>query len=81
MRDISHTAKFSPADTYSRILEDLACPSCGHQDPGVARSPITHNKIRVFCDSCGAFITISINDEQASAIHRSSAPDIVTDRT
>lgn len=70
MPNILHTAQFSPTDTARRILEDLACPACGRQDPADAYSLITNNKIRVFCDGCGAFITIALNDEQARAIHR-----------
>jgi len=68
--DISHTAKFSPADTLPRILEDLACPACGHQDRRDAPRSITGNKMRIFCDCCGAFITITLSDEQARALRR-----------
>jgi hypothetical protein len=67
---ISRTASFSPSDTTDRILEDLACPACGHQDLGNAHQRIASNELRIFCESCGAFITISMNEEQATTIHR-----------
>ena len=70
MSDISYTATFSPDDSLARILEDLACPVCGQQDPGDAHRSITSNKMRIFCDRCGAFITVSFSDEQARALHR-----------
>ena len=70
MSHISHTATFSPADPPTRILEDLACPGCGHQDPTDAHRPISENRMRIFCDCCGAFITIVLSDEQARAINR-----------
>jgi hypothetical protein len=68
--DISHTANFRPTDTLPTILEDLACPACGYQDPGEAHHRITHNMIHIFCDCCGAFTTILLSDEQARAIQR-----------
>jgi hypothetical protein len=71
--DISYGAKFNPADAPARILKDLACPVCGHQDPGNAHRSIADNKLRIFCDHCGAFITISLSHEQARALHRCSA--------
>jgi hypothetical protein len=70
---ISRSAKFSPADTLPRILEDLACPACGHQDPGNARNWIGDNEMPIFCEGCGAFITVLLTEEQAQAIHRWSA--------
>jgi hypothetical protein len=69
---VSHTATFTPADMPARILEDLACPACGYHDPRHADRPISNNQIRIFCDSCGVFITIALSDEQARAIHRAS---------
>ena len=68
MPDISRTAQFSPSDTLPRILEDLACPACGHQEPGHACRSVVDGKMRIFCDSCGAFITISLSDEQARVL-------------
>ena len=72
MSYVSHTATFSPTDSVSRMLQDLDCPVCGHHDPGDAHNWITDNKVRIFCDCCGSFITISMNDEQARAIHQFS---------
>jgi len=72
MSHVSRTATFNPGDAPGRILEDLACPACGHDDPGHAQRPIGDNKMRIFCDCCGAFITIALSDEQAQAIHRLS---------
>jgi hypothetical protein len=69
---ISHTAQFDPTDAPARILAELACPACGYQDRH-AHHVITDNKIRIFCDCCGAFITIALSAEQADAILRSSA--------
>jgi hypothetical protein len=71
--DLVHTASFSPADDPVRILADLACPACGHHEPGPAYDRVVENKIRVFCDCCGAFVTITVSDEQAHAIRRWSA--------
>ena len=73
MSYVSHTATFSPTDPLSRMLEDLDCPVCGHHDPGGAHRWITDNKVRIFCDCCGSFITISMSDEQARAIHQWTA--------
>jgi hypothetical protein len=55
------------------MLQDLACPACGHADPGEAHTWMSDNKIRIFCEGCGAFVTISVSDEQARALHRWSA--------
>jgi transcription elongation factor Elf1 len=67
---ISRTAKFSSSDSLPDILADLACPSCGHRDVGEAFNRITDNKIRIFCDSCGAFATIELNDDQTLTCRR-----------
>jgi uncharacterized Zn finger protein len=76
-----HTATFSPVDPLPRIIEDLACPACGHHDSDV-RNWISDNTIRVFCDCCGAFVTIVLSDEQARAIHISSGtPSSISGRT
>ena len=82
MTHISRTAKFNPADTLPRILEELACPVCGHHDPGDAHLWITDNKVRIFCDCCGSFITTFMSDEQARAVHRwSHTLPTISDRT
>jgi hypothetical protein len=70
MTHVSHTAHFAPGDTFPHILEDLACPACGRQDPQVLRCGITENRIRLFCDCCGAFITFVLDDAQAGALGR-----------
>ena len=36
MPQVSYTATFTPGDSLARIREDLACPLCGHEDPGAA---------------------------------------------
>jgi hypothetical protein len=64
MSDILRVAQFSASDSLDRILEDLACPACGHRNPTELRRQIVENKLRVFCDGCGAFITIVLTDEQ-----------------
>jgi transcription elongation factor Elf1 len=71
MPNILRTAKFRCTDTPAQILEDLACPACGSWDPLASCSATADNKIRIFCEGCGAFITIELSDEQADAIHRS----------
>lgn len=75
MTAISHTANFSTADALPRILADLACPACGYPYPPDEQRPMTDNRLRIFCDGCGAFITISLSDEQAQTLYqRSSTP-------
>ena len=66
--DTTHTAHFSPTDAPARILADLACPACGYQDPEAIRHEIEDRKLRVFCDCCGAFVTILLTDEQTLTI-------------
>lgn len=68
MPEISRTAQFSPSDPLPHILEDLACPACGHQQPGARYRSVVDKKMRIFCDRCGAFITISLSDEQARVL-------------
>lgn len=72
MSQISHTATFSPVDPLPRILQDLACPACGHQG---AEPPnwISDNTLGVFCDCCGAFVSIAVSDGQAGVIRGWSA--------
>jgi len=70
---VFHIATFSPEDSPARIREELACPACGHDDPGEAHLRISDNTLRIFCSSCGAFITITMSDEQANAIRNCSA--------
>jgi transcription elongation factor Elf1 len=73
MAHVSHTATFSPDDSPTRIREQLACPACGHRDPDDAHLQISDNTLRIFCSGCGAFVTITMSEEQAEAIRRCSA--------
>jgi len=70
MRELSHTATFSASDGTPGILHDLGCPACGHEDPMLMKRSIVDNKVHMFCDSCGAFVTILLNDEQSDTIRR-----------
>jgi transcription elongation factor Elf1 len=70
MREISRSATFSPSDGTPRILQDLGCPGCGHEDPTLVKRSIIDNKVHIFCDSCGAFVTILLDDEQSDTIRR-----------
>jgi transcription elongation factor Elf1 len=73
MRERSRSATFSPGDATPRILSDLACPACGHEDPTLVRRSITDNKVHIFCDACGTFVTILLSEEQSDTIrHRLS---------
>ncbi len=74
MTRISRTASFAPDDPPLVILDDLACPACGRQDPRAFRCPISDNRLRLFCDGCGAFVTVLLSDEQALAIERQGRP-------
>jgi hypothetical protein len=72
LTQISRRATFSPQDTTDRILEDLSCPACGRLDLDFPLAPahgrLAANKLRIFCEGCGAFVTISMSDAQASTI-------------
>jgi len=68
MSRVFHIATFSPEDSPARIRQELACPACGHHDPGEAHLRISDNTLRIFCGSCGAFVTIALSKEQAQAI-------------
>ncbi len=70
MAQITHTARFSPGDTSVRIAAELACAGCGHLDPHDSAQRIVDNKLRIFCERCGTFTTISLSDEQARAVRR-----------
>jgi transcription elongation factor Elf1 len=54
------------------MLADLACPACGHIESHELPDRIAMNRMRIFCDCCGAFVTILLNDEQVEAIRRNS---------
>jgi transcription elongation factor Elf1 len=67
---VSYTATFRPEDSLDRIRQDLACPACGHEDPAATHHWISENQMRIFCEGCGAFVTVLVSREQATAIHR-----------
>lgn len=73
MSRVWHTATFDADAGPDRIREEFVCPACGHADPGEAHLRISDNTMRIFCSACGAFITISLSDEQARAVRRCSA--------
>ena len=68
MSRVFHVAAFSPDDSPDRIRGALACPACGHHDPGEAHLRIMDNTLRIFCGACGTFVTIALTEEQAQAI-------------
>jgi transcription elongation factor Elf1 len=68
LTELTRNATFNPSDPPQEILRDLACPVCGHEDLSAARNSITANKLRTFCDSCGAFITVTLTEEQIGAL-------------
>jgi hypothetical protein len=68
--EVIRTASFGPSDSRDRILEDLACPTCGHREPASTLPSITEDRIRMFCDCCGTFTTIVLSDEQAVTVRR-----------
>lgn len=72
MSRVFHIATFSPEDSPGRIREELVCPACGHDDLGEAHLRMSDDTLRIFCSACGAFITITLSEEQAQAIRRCS---------
>ncbi len=68
MAQLMHTAEFDVAGTPDRMLADLACPACGYRDPGEAYRVRPGNRVRFFCDCCGAFVTIQLSDAQARVV-------------
>jgi hypothetical protein len=70
MQAITRTARFGPEEAVTRILEELACPCCGHVDPDRGYRLSTDRRLRIFCDSCGAFLVVSLNSEQAATVLR-----------
>jgi hypothetical protein len=68
----THTATFRATDGPSRMLADLACPACGHVEARELPDRIAMNRMRIFCDCCGAFVTILLTDEQVQAIRGGS---------
>jgi hypothetical protein len=81
MRAVTHTAQFGPGDPVARMLDDIACPACGYRDPTETYRLTPGNRVRFFCDGCGAFVTIVLSDAQAGAVqHWSSEPGDRTPR-
>jgi predicted RNA-binding Zn-ribbon protein involved in translation (DUF1610 family) len=62
---ITRNAQLPPADETGRILEDITCPACGWRDPAAEYRLTPGNKVRFFCDGCGAFVTILFSDARA----------------
>jgi hypothetical protein len=54
------------------MLADLACPACGHVEARELPDRIAMNRMRIFCDCCGACVTILLTDEQVEVIRGSS---------
>jgi hypothetical protein len=68
MAQLMHTAAFDVADARERMLAELACPACGYRDPDDAYRVRPGNRVRFFCDGCGAFVTIQLSDAQARVV-------------
>ena len=76
MTVITRNAAFGPADAAERFLAELACPACGYRDPDDTYRMTPGQRIRFFCDGCGAFVTIVLSDAQAEAVrHWTPAAD------
>lgn len=73
MAQLTHTARFGATEALERMLDDIACPACGYLDPADTYRLTAGNKVRFFCDGCGAFVTIVLNDGQAEAVRRWSS--------
>jgi hypothetical protein len=70
MTVVTRIAQFGPADAADRILDDIACPACGYRDPVDEYRVTPGNRVRFFCDGCGAFVTILLSDAQADVVRR-----------
>ena len=70
MTVITRIAAFEPTDTAERILAEIACPACGYRDPLDTYRMTSPNRLRFFCDGCGAFVTIVLSDTQAETVRR-----------
>jgi uncharacterized Zn finger protein len=68
MPGITRTARFSPGDAVPAILVDIACPACGYLDPAEVAQFGSGERVRFFCDGCGAFVTVLLDDAQAEAV-------------
>lgn len=68
MAQLMHTAEFDAAGGPEGMLAELACPACGYRDAAEAHRVRPGNRVRFFCDCCGAFVTIELSDAQASVV-------------
>jgi hypothetical protein len=68
MAEITRTAQFGPADALARMLDDISCSVCGYREPADTYRLSVGNNVRYFCDGCGAFVTISLNPQQAERV-------------
>lgn len=68
MPGITRTARFRPADAVPEILGDIACPACGYLDPAEVSRFGSGKRVRFFCDGCGAFVTVLLDDAQAETV-------------
>lgn len=68
MTVITRTPTFGPGDSAERILAEIACPACGYRDPAETYRVSPGNRVRFFCDGCGAFVTILLSDAQAEIV-------------
>jgi hypothetical protein len=68
MTVITRVAAFAPTDPAERILDEIACPSCGYRDASETARVRPGNRVRFFCDGCGAFVTILLSDAQADIV-------------
>ena len=55
------------ADTIAQVLESFTCPACGHPGAGATCPRSGQDRIRIFCDCCGAFVTIELSHEAGPA--------------
>lgn len=70
MTVITRTPTFGPGDPAERIIAEIACPACGYRDPAETYRVSPGNRVRFFCDGCGAFVTILLSDAQAEIVRR-----------
>jgi hypothetical protein len=55
------------------MLDDIACPACGHLDSADTYRLTPGNQVRFFCDGCGAFVTVLLDEAQADAVRHWSS--------
>jgi len=74
MTNLTRPATFRETDPLTTILADLTCPRCGYQEPGSTPPPVADGSLRIFCEGCGAFITILLTAGQARALGAEPSP-------